>query len=65
MAVPRIVAGTERRSSSRDGQRLPTIAVARGMACCSRFTSTCATPNRPMARVTKPMPSDSSGMPKV
>ncbi len=64
--VPRRTAGVARRNSSLVSQSWPTL-VLRMLRDSgrSRLRMISAMPNMPMAMGTKPMPSDSSGMPKV
>jgi hypothetical protein len=55
-----------RLKSSLLGISLPTLAVNTSrFSPCSRLAMISAVPNMPIATTTKPMPSESSGMPKV
>ena len=65
-AVPRITAAQERLKSSLVGHRFFTslVKISR-LSFSSRLATISAVPNMPIATMTKPMPSESSGIPKV
>src|SRR5207247_1359317 len=65
-AVPRITAAQERLKSSLVGHRFFTslVKISR-LSFSSRLATISAVPNMPIATMTKPMPSESSGMLKV
>ena len=65
-AVPRSTGAQARLKSSLVGNRLVTLAVNTSrLSFVSRLAMISAMPNMPIATTTKPMPSESSGMPKV
>ena len=63
--VPRVIAPEQSFKSCSEGSRLDSLAVktSRFSSTCSRLVMISAKPNIPMATITKPMPSDSSGTP--